>query len=562
MKILFLFFLFPISLFADYYGPVKTVYKKIPTETYLGKKLFDGAQKNNTVTRKKVQLIPGFHTTQSRIRISRNIPTGISVSGISALYEKRSAKYKATAHFPDTTLDITNVCKWIVSHKSYGGIFQGNFEAKTVPYDIEIDIVAAFAVEGVVFEVKFPVKILKLGITSIQAGIDKEISGAIEKAEANGHKHIEVRGTNSFTSGTAPTTPHIFLGVKTEPISPDNRITGIAIVAGGKEIPISPGYKVVVDLNKGCGDGTAYVYLCIKTGGNNPIENLIAAKDAMGLPEPGYTRINLSTNFGCHQHIKESIQSPLREYHGQDIYIFVKGGNEILAIPYGNDEDYLHKNIEGYVNQKLEILKGEVEKAKETAQTIQRELQKIEKAVSNVVGYETNKWDKREEIYNHENEDGKGRWTVAWGREITETDLAEILVAIGIDIYGGGGNATLTKIEEIGIESFEKITTNTIETFSLYLEKTARQIADEMLNDIDNLVFDVMERFFKALVDGKDPDEAVRSFVNGKINSYGSIRIHVRAGVASYSGSNKLFGQTASKTFSWQPFVAIRVVRD
>ncbi|BBM86268.1 hypothetical protein [Candidatus Uabimicrobium amorphum] len=550
MKILLTLFLLPVFLLSDYYGPTKTVYKKIPTEMYLGGKMFGVEHKERVVTRKRIRLNPGFKISKFHAHVSQNIPTGISISGPSALYENRDGKYKVTAHFANTApKDISNSCKWIVSHKKYGDINVGNFKAKAVPYDVDMDIIASLSIETVTFEISFPIKILKLGITSIQAGIDEDRADAIAKATANSHTWIEVRNANGFTSGSGGDTDYIDLGIKLEAISPEKRITGIAIVAGGEGTPIPHGYKAIVDLNKSCGDGTAYVYLCVKTGGNSPIEALIAAKDATTIPESGYTRINLSTNFGCHRQINDDL------HHGDDIFIFVKGGNEILAIPYGNDEDYLHKRIDGYVNQKLAILKSEIEKAKEKAKVIQRELQKIETAINNAVDYSTNKWDKRAKI----EKDGH---KVAWGREITETDLAEILVAIGIDVSGGGGSATLTKLEEIGIESFEKITANTIDTFSLYLEETARQIANEIHDDVSNLIFDVMKKFFEALVAGEDPHDVIKEHVEGKIRSYGSIRIDIRAGVASYSGSNKLFGQTISKTFSWQPYIAILVYRE
>ncbi|BBM86134.1 hypothetical protein [Candidatus Uabimicrobium amorphum] len=572
-----------------YYGPIKTVSKKTSGERYILRKpdpllsdpmlIADGTvdimlknSKTKVKAQKTIRLLPGTSFKEGETfhgSISDKIPDSISVTGRSAVYAGKPAAYKAYVHFPDKPKqDATKTCKWIISHKDYATMAVPGVMAVSpnIPRDITIEIIAAFSFDGNYFEVAFEVQLLKLGITSLQVGFSySSNAAAVAHAKRNSHIDVKVLGLeNGFASGSGDRTPFQALGYKMEFLPPERRITSIALVAAPTNHVTAPkGYdEFVVDFNNEYGYDTARVCLYIKRGGVKPIDGLIASH-WQTISEPDYTRIELDTNFGSKRMTDRTVEKDEDPYHGDTAYLFVRGGDEIISSALGNDGDYFHKDVRHPLNQKLAILKKEFEKAEAKVKTLRKEIDKIAKAVSTAVDYDTNKWDVRERIYNHNlnHEEGKGRWTVAWGRELTETDLAELLIAIGADISGGGGSATLTKLETVGIESMEKITQNTIEAFSNYLQQQANEIANDLQNDIKNLASDVIGKFFGALVKGKDPIEAIRQHFDGKIKEYTSITIHLRAGVAEYSGSNKLFGQTVTKTFSWQPFVAIRVVR-
>ncbi|BBM86288.1 hypothetical protein [Candidatus Uabimicrobium amorphum] len=559
--VLSIVFLLLIPVYANYTGPVKTVFRDIPPRKSIGKTWNSNADSfTKTIAkeehfylkaRERITILPNTVIEEGAkfsASISSEIPTRVSLTGRTELYQGKSANYNVMAYFPESSKDVTNSCKWDVSHRDYAEITQnGKLEAKNVPHDIDIDIVARLKYQDFVIEINLQVRILVLAITSLKIGpydLVKQGYTVITKQ----HSSVE-QDLNEGAGGA-----YIYLFFKKEYVAPNKRIIGIAIIAADTERPkIEKGYAVnyVGDCNDDIGGGSAYVNVFFKRGyGYHPITDIAILRS----PTPDqkhrdFQVIPLDINFGSGS-VKKHADGTKTKKHGIPLFIAIKNGEETIHFAYGSDSDYgvtrYSDNIARFVDDAKKAF-GDVEKAYNRAKTA---LKKIQKKIGSVADYETNKWRIKDEIRD-------GGWRVAWGRELTETDLLELIGAIGADFLGGGGVATATKLEELGLESVETLTSNVIDEFSTYFAEEKKKLVEE----ITGYSGKVIGIFFQALINGDNPKKAVAAFLKEKSREIGGIRVHFKAGVAEYSGSNKLFGKTISKTFSWQPYIAVRIVR-
>ncbi|XZJ40754.1 hypothetical protein ACSXCW_03640 [Clostridium perfringens] len=154
-------------------------------------------------------------------------------------------------------------------------------------------------------------------------------------------------------------------------------------------------------------------------------------------------------------------------------------------------------------------------------------------SIDDIVGtrYVTNKWDTKRGI-----EDG---WIVAYGREITETDFIEGIVATGISIYTANPEALYLWINNLIEESIARI---------------IESIKEKLTNEVkDQAIIFAMETI-KGLVSDKSGGDVIKE-IGG---------IGFKAGVASYTGHNqaKALGSdwhTISTTNAFQPYVGIKI---
>ncbi|BBM86137.1 hypothetical protein [Candidatus Uabimicrobium amorphum] len=551
-----------IPLYADYIGPKKTVFRDIPAHKSIGKtwnsnfgsstKIIAKEEQFFFKARNSIKILPktvikkGAHFNAS---ISREIPTKLSLTGITELYEGKQANYTVRVYFPGSSQDVTNSCKWDVSHKDYAEITpDGKLRAKNVPHDIDIDVVARLHYQGFVIEINLQVRILALAITELKIDLEEPLREQGYELILEQHSDFG-QDLNEGSRGKT-----IYLGMKKEYVDPNKRIIGIAIIAADTSRPkLEKGYAInrAGDCNMEIGGGSAHVNLFFKRGyGYHPITDIaVLRSQATDEKHRDFEVIPFDINFGSGS-ATEHFDGTKTKKHGIPLYIAIKNGEETIHFAYGSESDY---GITRYSDNITRAVKdaekafGDVEKAYNKAKTA---LNKIQKKIGSIADYETNKWRIKDEIRD-------GGWRVAWGRELTETDLLEFIATIGADFLGGGGVATTAKLKKLGFESIEELTSSVIEEFTEYFSEETKKLIDE----ITGYSGKVIGIFFQALIDGDNPKKAVAAFMQEKSREIGGIRVHFKAGVAEYSGSNKLFGKTISKTFSWQPYIAVRIVR-
>lgn len=158
----------------------------------------------------------------------------------------------------------------------------------------------------------------------------------------------------------------------------------------------------------------------------------------------------------------------------------------------------------------------------------------------------TNKWEKKAAVRN-------GGWYVAYGRELTETDVIHGLVAAGISIYTSNSVVVSTWAQNLIKESIVEMQTSLGQVsnqFGLEAQRRSRNLAIHVIRD---------------LLRGKRPG------VSG-ILRHGVVEF--KAGVSEYNGRNQVwdptygcsFGnfthcggyRTISTTWALVPYVAIR----
>lgn len=162
--------------------------------------------------------------------------------------------------------------------------------------------------------------------------------------------------------------------------------------------------------------------------------------------------------------------------------------------------------------------------------------------------YITNKWEKKDAVKN-------GGWYVAYGRELTETDIIAGAVATGISIFSSNPGPVIAWAENLLQESI------------IEMKKSLGQIGNEFGEEVQKRAVDLAIRTVKKLLQGKQ--EGVSDILSqGKID--------FKAGVSEYNGENQawdpLYGcsitnitncggyQTISKTWALAPYIAIRFV--
>lgn len=151
--------------------------------------------------------------------------------------------------------------------------------------------------------------------------------------------------------------------------------------------------------------------------------------------------------------------------------------------------------------------------------------------------FETNKWEIKEEVK-------KGGWEVAEGRELTETDAIQGVVAAGVSIYSGNSAPFVAWLTKLLNESLNKLSGNIQSQFTEVAKKQALDLARTTIKD---------------LMSGQPKSgEALVQLGN----------IQFKVGVSHYIGKNREwiinlskeggYWQTISTTHAYQPYVAMR----
>lgn len=135
--------------------------------------------------------------------------------------------------------------------------------------------------------------------------------------------------------------------------NPDQPITDLKIVAGGKDVKPPKGYdRLRWDLNRGAGG--PYIYLCVKRGDGKPLTGLKVIESKSEIPETpsGWTRVNVNCNQGTEGHKVYVYYSRDGKYAVTDIRVVAGQGRQELK-PYktssvdlnrgcGDDTPYLY----------------------------------------------------------------------------------------------------------------------------------------------------------------------------------------------------------------------------
>ena len=145
--------------------------------------------------------------------------------------------------------------------------------------------------------------------------------------------------------------------------------------------------------------------------------------------------------------------------------------------------------------------------------------------------YITNKFEKKGKI-----EEG---WIVAFGIEITETDISKAIVAAGLSIFTSNPVVIYAWMEELVTESIGKMPNRIRDNFSSEAKDEAIKFAIEIIRE---------------LIKGKGAGELLKKIGN----------INFKAGVGEYIGENqvKAFGggwNIISETHFWQPYIGIKI---
>lgn len=152
--------------------------------------------------------------------------------------------------------------------------------------------------------------------------------------------------------------------------------------------------------------------------------------------------------------------------------------------------------------------------------------------------FETNKGDKKRRVKN-------GGWEEAYGRELTETDLLEGIVAAGVSVLSENPAAFNAWVAQLVRESVAVFAANIRQRFTEVAQQQAQRLAERIL----------------------------RSLLRGRREGVDFLRIqdiHFKAGVSGYNGHNQVwvpnfsreggFWQTTTSTLAFQPYVAMRLV--
>jgi len=145
-------------------------------------------------------------------------------------------------------------------------------------------------------------------------------------------------------------------------------------------------------------------------------------------------------------------------------------------------------------------------------------------------GYETNKFDLKAGVEG-------GGWTAAWAEDISETDVAQGVVAVGVSIYAANPAPFYAWVEELIRRTIQSLSSSIQDRFSQRVIEQANQLAAEAI---------------KAAVQGQSANEVVRQLDT----------VDFKAGAIQYAGRNycKGFNQdvTLSNTWGIKPYVAFR----
>lgn len=149
--------------------------------------------------------------------------------------------------------------------------------------------------------------------------------------------------------------------------------------------------------------------------------------------------------------------------------------------------------------------------------------------------YISNKPEKKEEV-----EKGPPKWTVAWADDISETDAAMGLVAVGVSIYTGNAGAFLEWVRQLLQQTIDSL-----------LASASEEFPNAIRSQVEQLALDTI----KAAVQGNSAKEVFKQYDT----------IDFKAGGIKYSGRNyewNIFAQRydpiGPPTWGLKPFIAFR----
>lgn len=146
--------------------------------------------------------------------------------------------------------------------------------------------------------------------------------------------------------------------------------------------------------------------------------------------------------------------------------------------------------------------------------------------LNNAGHYETNKFDLKSKIE-------EGNWIVAWSDDISETDVAQGVVAAGVSIFTAEPGPFLLWVENLVNETITSLTKDAQNKFPEAIKQEVNQLAAEII---------------MRAIQGKDPLETSKRFDT----------VDFKAGAIKYSGKNIVLGNTISTTWGMKPYIAFR----
>jgi len=150
----------------------------------------------------------------------------------------------------------------------------------------------------------------------------------------------------------------------------------------------------------------------------------------------------------------------------------------------------------------------------------------VERRVGGFTGYRTNKFELREKVQ-------QGGWIVAWGNDISETDLINGAVAAGVSVYSGNPIAFKAWVNQLVWETFYSLKKSLGKDVPPAVAQHAQQYAQQVLIDV------IRRRSLRA---------SMRRFDT----------VDFKAGMIQYEGGNYLGGRKVSPTGGFKPYVAFR----
>ena len=139
--------------------------------------------------------------------------------------------------------------------------------------------------------------------------------------------------------------------------------------------------------------------------------------------------------------------------------------------------------------------------------------------------YQTNKFDKKAKVEG-------GGWTTSWAEDVSETDVGLGLVAVGVDIYGGGGSAFALWVENL-------------------VQRTVSSLGRDLSANVKKEATNIGMQIIREAIAGKSSKQIIRQFDT----------LDIKAGAIRYSGRNRepVFCNTISTTWGMKPYIAFRV---
>ncbi len=144
-------------------------------------------------------------------------------------------------------------------------------------------------------------------------------------------------------------------------------------------------------------------------------------------------------------------------------------------------------------------------------------------------GFQTNKWDLMQEVEGT----GPEKWAVAWGDDISETDVAQGVVAAGVSVVSVEPGPFLEWVTNLIQRTIDSMEASAQQNFPNYLRDQMTSLATDAI---------------ATAIRGQSANEVIRNFDT----------VDFKAGAISYSGRNFVGDINLSRTWGLKPYVAFR----